>query len=246
MVLDVQGCAVVVLGNFNPPILTPAWLRLHGLISDEVLEAAEVDAIVPPLCRWKSTWFSVHVEPHRFQLSTTEPHERSKLRDLALGIFDALPETPVAVVGVNREAHWSAPDFGSYNDFGDLLVPKQHWQDAVLRLPGLRDLTVEGTRADDFLGYQRVTVQPSERPIPFGLFAKFNDHFILRKVESQPETREDFLALGKGPPVEPDPARLALLRRVLTDGWAASMADADRAISSLYRLSVRGTDGKKG
>jgi hypothetical protein len=232
----IEGVTVAVVGRFNPSIFSPSWLRLHKLIGAREAEEANVTVIVPPAAVFSTDWLVVNVTEESLVLSTAMPQEYERLRDVALGILTVLDQTPIGAVGINRDVHWAPPGFSAYHAFGDALVPKEFWN-KELRLPGTQDVTVQGVRPDLWDGYIRVTIQPSVR-VEHGVYARVNDHFILRKVDAQPRTRDDFLREEfRQPPLEPAAERIPLALEILRDEWAQRTAAADRIIELLISLA---------
>ena len=73
---------------------------------------------------------------------------------------------------MHSEENWHA--------FGHQLAPKELWQD-LLKNPGMRILTMEGQRPDEFRGYIRVQVEPSIKIHP-GVYFRVNDHYEIETL----------------------------------------------------------------
>ncbi|HSH61703.1 MAG TPA: hypothetical protein VK988_19055 [Acidimicrobiales bacterium] len=235
--VETEGLEVVVLGSFNPSIFSPAWLRLHDLIGAREADEAKVQVIVPPAAVFSTEWLGVNVQQDSMSLQTEMTQDFERLRDVAVGILEVLKETPIFALGINRHIHWQAPSDSSYHYFGDHLVPKEFWSQALI-LPGTQQLTVQAIRPDEWAGYIRVTIQPSNTLRPRGIFAQFNDHVYLTRVESQPKDRSEFQISNEqfqnfGPSQERIPLALALLG----DAWTDRNEHAERVLQTLVDLT---------
>jgi hypothetical protein len=236
--VQVEGLNIVVLGHFNPAIFSPAWLRMHGLIGEREADDATVQVIVSPAAVFSTDWLSVQVVEERMTLGTAMPQEYQRLRDVAVGTLSILNQTPIAAMGINLDAHWQISDLGQWHAFGDSLAPKERW-DTRLALTGTQDLTVQGVRRDLWEGYVRVTVQPSGLVSP-GIYARVNDHTVLRKVDQQPANRED-ADLGETPqPIAPTSDAIPTALEILTDEWDSRLEASESTIAMLMDWSNNG------
>jgi hypothetical protein len=210
---------------------------LHNLIGKSEADEAQVQMIVPPVAIFATDWLSVQVTQDRLVLATIMRQEFERLRDTAVGVMTILDQTPIQAIGINREAHWTAKDRDTYDQFGDILVPKERW-DGALELAGTQDLTVRGIRADNWAGWIDVTIQPSLRVSPFGIYTRVNDHSWLVEVDYQPSARG-----APGDPASvPDPPTpsstlIPHLLRILRDDWSRRLDDCDRIIGMVRALS---------
>ncbi len=172
--------SIVAVGNWNPSIFHPEWVRRNKAIGkDESTEALEKGVVVTPdLCQWSFGSMHVQVFRNRFSVRCTEdPLVRAK--DFAGVCFQKLSHTPVTAMGINNtlivetesEAHW--------RKFGDKLAPQSNWSD-LFGAPKARNgglvsmLMVSNDRPDKRPGFIQVKVDsvPSLR-ISF----EVNDHF---------------------------------------------------------------------
>lgn len=236
--LDQESASIVVLGRFNPSIFSPGWLRLHNLIGASEAERAQVQVIVPPAAVFATDWLNVDVREDRLMLATAMPQDFERLRDVAVGILGVLKETPVVALGINREIHWRVPSPEEYHGFGDMLAPKEVWEEE-LKLPGTQGLTIQGIRPDLWAGFIRVMIQPSAVATPLGVYAQFNDHFYLTRVEKQPESRTEPLA-GDIDALAPSNENIPLAMEILRDEWVSRSAHAEHLLTRLVQLSRKG------
>lgn len=238
---EIQGVSIVFLGHFVPSLISPAWLRLHELIGADELKKALVQVIIPPTSIFNVDWLGVNVTEQKLILQTSIPQEFDRIRDVAVGVLRSLETPQISAVGINTDMHWLSPDIDSFNNFGDVLVPKDFWLD-LMKLPGTASVTIRGVRDDQWAGSMDVTIQPSNLLRPFGLYVTINDHFVLKKVEEHPTTREEFwdpeiMDQGTLPSHAPENVEHAL--EILGPEWDSRRTFAEMTISALTALSRR-------
>lgn len=175
--LVIDGASVVLIGRFNPAIFQPAWLAAHALIRQEEAEHAQGLVFAPEVASFTVDWLRLQVTTDRFEASTEDAAHADVLRDLVGSIFTLLEHTPFDKMGLNRFLHSKVESEERWHRFGDMLVPKVPWK-ATLSKPGLRSLTMEGTRADAPDARIQVKVEPSTRVHP-GIFFTTNEHYEL-------------------------------------------------------------------
>ncbi len=193
--IELAGVAVVGAGSFNPAILHPRWLVDKGLLPENVADHA-LDQIVvtPQLTAYTADWLSLQVTQEQAIFATVEEGRELDLRDLARGVFELLPETPVNAVGLNADAHFRVASEEAWHAFGDRFLPKDFWQplfegDTWRRRDdgqtvGMRSMVVEAHR-EDGRGFVRVEVAPSVRMTPLGVYCGVNAHFQLTLGEKR-------------------------------------------------------------
>jgi hypothetical protein len=231
-----EGAHIVVVGNFNPAIFSPAWFEANDLLSAEDVSDSRPEAIVPQLSIFEVAWLRCEVTLGRMSLSTSDPQEYGRLRDLALGVLETLPHTPVSALGMNRYYHFGVPSVTAWHRVGDTFAPKDRWE-GVLVLPGMRDVTVSGVRTDAYGGFINVSIQPSNL-FPLGVFVAQNDHCNLVRVERQPESRDDFVDasfadMGQVP--TPSAKNIDIASEILTTEWEASLRRADTLLDLVWK-----------
>ena len=224
-----EGMSVVMRGHFNPAIITPGWLMAKGLLGESDATDVQDQTIMGQASLFSVSWLRCEAIHDRIALHATDPLDYERLRDVAVGILDSLPETPVALLGVNRFFHYPLETEDEWHAIGDRLAPKELWS-GVLALPGTLAVTIQGVRPDEFLGWVRVRTEPS-KAIPQGLFVEVNDHYVLEKTEVTLNDRSDFADEGLTKQLEavtPSSDRIPLAREILTDRWQASLDQAAR------------------
>jgi len=197
---ELSGVAIVCAGAFNPAIVHPSWLADKDLISKDlakyVLEQKDGQQVLvsSQVTTFVADWLSVQIVPQQAVLSTADLGRALDLRDLASGLLNLLPETPVDGLGINADAHYRVSDAATWHAFGDKVLPKDLWEmwldghDWKARSDGkkvgLRTMTVELTRSDSQVpGFVRVEVAPSVRVTPYGVYVGLNAHFDLTTPE---------------------------------------------------------------
>jgi hypothetical protein len=189
----IQGASIVLRGDFNPTIFHPTWLANQGLIRPQEAEAADIKIIHQQVTQLEVEWLRMGVTTDRFSVTTNQEPYYEPLRDLVIGIFNLLVQTPLRVVGINRHFHYRLESEDAWHMVGNRLVPKQDWQETLER-PGMLSLSVEGRRPDDLEGYIRVKVEPSSREL-FGVFIEINDHYILPSAPESPTSAQEAITI---------------------------------------------------
>ena len=184
---EISGGAVVVLGDFNPAIFTPAWFALNGLLPKSVAESAVLQVAHPQVTAFEADWFHLQVTVDRFTARTSQaPYVR--LCDLVVRTFrEYLHHTPLKGLGINREIHFRVRDLAERDRIGRALAPVEPWGKWARKLDlpgegvGMRSLTMsraspQGRPAGDEVN---ITVEPSTRIAEGrpGVYVRVNDHY---------------------------------------------------------------------
>ena len=180
--------SLVLIGQFNPSILSPAWFQKTGLITDEDLEAANVAVIHPEIATFTVGGFAVDVRSNRFSIQV-ESEPVIRVIDAAEVLFrDLLPHSPIQQFGINYQEHFLLDSPERRIALGRALAPLGPWQAWGERIKSLSGENVSGMVAlvmhetyEGNKGYRRVDVQPSSDmdPPTCGVFMSVNDHNIL-------------------------------------------------------------------
>lgn len=190
---EILTSLIVVVGNFNPAIFSPDWLARNGLIGDADADTArEGDQgrqmiVSKQVVTFETGWFALQVLNNRFSL-TSKGALSPALKDLAVGIFQLVPHTPVTAVGLNFMGDFKLTSEDGYHHVGDVLAPKDIWNALYPdECGGLADLTIRiqhGTRGEplETKDEKRISVQPSNK-IKFGVYLSYNDHHDLSVTE---------------------------------------------------------------
>ena len=197
---EIAGVSLVLLGNFNPAIFTPAWFVWRGLLPEKTIESAEVDIVHPHVSEFKADWLNLHVTTNQFQIETIQSPV-VRLQDLAVRVFrEHLPHTPIKAMGVNRRVHFPVRRPDERDRLGRLLAPVNPWGDWARKLEpdgnhgGMTSLTMTQVNPEGrpLGGRINVTVEPSTQIDEgrSGVFVHVNDHFIVENEESRSATND--------------------------------------------------------
>lgn len=216
--------AIVAIGDFNPAIFSPDWLEGNKLIgkgdADAVRDQSQGQMIVShQVASFQTKWFALQVLSNQFSLTSKDALSPA-FKDLAVGIFQLLPHTPITAVGLNFLAHFKLVREDDYHKVGDVLAPKKIWnelypEDAV----GLANLTVKvqhGVRGKELKMRDEINiaVSPSEK-FKFGISMSYNNHHNLSTPSEENLKPAD---------------RVATL---IDGGWETTWKDADRVFNGL-------------
>jgi hypothetical protein len=183
---EIFTSAIVVVGDFNPAIFTPDWLEKTALIGGGDADAARESKsllVSHQVSNLETKWFALQVTENRLSL-TSKDVVSPAFKDLAVGIFQLVPHTPIAAVGMNFLGHYKLAGDDDYHRVGDMLAPKDIWKALYPdEMQGLQVLTIRvqrGTRAEPLKSRdeKRISVQPSER-VKCGVFLSYNDHHAV-------------------------------------------------------------------
>lgn len=194
-------------GSFNPAIIHPLWLAEKGLIPQNLAQHAASEAsgrplvVTPRLASFLADWLSVQVTQQQLVLATVEQGREVDLRDVALGLFQLLPETPLGAIGINADSHFRTEGASAWHAFGDKFVPKNYWEPLFAedgwksrgdgKRVGMRSLVVEVHREDTpAKGHVRIELAPSVRVVPNGVYLGINAHFDLGSGETRGSGRD--------------------------------------------------------
>jgi hypothetical protein len=230
-----DACQIVVLGNFNSAIFSAGWLLANGLISVEESRDSRPQAIVPQLSIFEVSWLRIEVSSERFLATTGEVAQFERLRDVVSGMLAILSHTPVHSLGINRTFQVRLPSRRSWHRVGDTFAPKEAWPSNLV-LPGMSDASVRSVRPDLWSGQVNVTLQPSATE-KWGFFLAVNDHYNLKRIQSQPESREQFedaqfIEDNKTPDASSDLLPLAL--EILAEEWNGSIERSWEVLEAIW------------
>jgi hypothetical protein len=227
---QISAASIVALGHFNPLIFGRDWLRDKEIVVGNDFEKLKTSIVHPDIVSYEMPWGTFQVDRTNFTIGTTrEPLVR--VHDFFVRCFQFLPETPISAVGINREVHFEAASEAARDRVGDVLAPKEFWDDFVQsegqKTGGVRSLTMEHSirkegrlaRMDGKFGYVRVKVEPSEhRDLRYGIYVQVNDHFDL-------VTPPDKLSDGRA------------AADLVTEQFERSMTNSERLIERVLELA---------
>lgn len=228
-----DAMAVVVLGEFDPLLITPRWLRQADLIAAEDYESYVTDVISPNVTVVKFGSIQLKVLTTSLEVTTEAAVDLEVARDLAAGILLSKGAPRVSAMGINRMVHFPT-DLDGYHAVGDALTPKDVWG-GVLFLPGMLNLGIVGARDDGYGGTVNVQIQPSTVIRP-GVFVSVNDHYTLTRAA--PPTDRNTPPDPEHADAQPSADKLPVATKILTDGFSASRIRAQSIIDRVASLSI--------
>lgn len=80
---ELTGVSLVLLGNFNPSIFTPAWFGWHEMLPKKTVDVAELQISQSQVSAFRADWLEFNAVTERFSISTTQP-PFVRLRDLGI------------------------------------------------------------------------------------------------------------------------------------------------------------------
>jgi hypothetical protein len=226
---EILASSIIVVGNFNPAIFSPDWLEKNGLIGNEDAEVARDGSegtqmiVSKQVTTFETGWFSLQVLDNRLAL-TSKGALSPAFKDLAVGILQLVPHTPVVAVGLNFLAHFKLNSEDAYHLVGDVLAPKTIWDTLYPGcMVGLAELTIaiqQGVRGKppETNDAKRITVQPSTK-IKHGIHMSYNDHHDVQTADDRTRPAE----------------RVA---EIIDDQWELSWQDAVRAFDTVLSMTL--------
>ena len=189
---EISGVSIVLVGNFNPAIFTPAWFVLHDLLPKHTTDEAKLEIAHPEITAFSTEWLHLQVAKDRF-VARTQKEPYIQVRDLLVRVFkDHLSHTPLQAFGINREVHFRVASRSERDRIGRLLAPVEPWGQWGKKLGldsedgGMSSLTMMQTNpADPSGGRATVTIEPSRQIAEIandqsGIYVKINDHYEER------------------------------------------------------------------
>ena len=191
---EISGVSVVLRGNFNPAIFTPAWFALHNLLPRSVAENAKLEVTHEQISVFSTDWLRLEVQVRQFSAETLQaPYVR--LRDLVTCLFgEHLYHTPIEALGINRRVHFQVDTPTERDRIGRTLVPVEPWGTWRRDLGesgeqgGMTSVTMTQVNPKGRApgGQINAKVEPSNRigQGRTGIFIEVNDHFTLEDTSS--------------------------------------------------------------
>lgn len=169
---------IVIIGSFNPVIITPFWLSGKSLIRESDAKNASIRIMHNEIVDYDLDWVTINITQKRFQLHCVKEPFFELTRDLVVGIFNFLKETPVSSFGYNHNKRITLKTLERYYEFGNRLCPLKNWSE-YLNDPRLNRLEIlEKNSKQKPEGSILVTILPlPEKDINFGVGININDHY---------------------------------------------------------------------
>lgn len=203
--LEIHEASIVLVGRFDPLLITPGWLAHHEIVDVQDARTAEVAISHPEVSQFGFDWCKIFVDANRFQILTSQsPFIR--ISDFAVKVLsDLIPGIPVWAVGINNSRHYRV-DPDQLNLFGERLAPREMWgawganaiNEGVDRSSGLLSTSLrQGTNLPDRKdGHVDVRIEPSSQ-IKGGLYVHVNDHFTFGTKDNINDSSEAVALLGE-------------------------------------------------
>ena len=181
--------SIVLLGAFNPRIITPGWLALKGLIPIEAAESAAVNIIYHDISIFSAGNMAFQIELNRFVVQCPAIY-KEMIRDLILSTFqEHLKETPIWTMGINRKVTFSCGTEAIRDHLGKLLAPRAPWGDWGKEIDSvdrrfrehrglIRLVMRQEPRPDQSKGYIQADIQPSQTNSSM-VIIDVNNHFEI-------------------------------------------------------------------
>jgi len=177
--IEMEGVSVVVRGEFAPSQFHPEWFGRYGLLSPEVIEAADVGIVHRDVASFDTETIGFRATRDSLEFESAQaPYEPT--RDLAVGTLTLLGDLPVRLMGVNRNSHVAFESESHWHAYGHTFAPEAPWE-GILEDVGLRGLEIQSPK-NDGRGVIRVKIEPSNRVHP-GVYIQVNDHYIFGEDE---------------------------------------------------------------
>lgn len=192
---EIDGAEVVVLGDFNPAIFTPAWFALHGLLSESSADSANLEIAGPSLTRFSTDWLNFQATSNHFAIDTAQaPH--SRVCDLVVRMFrERLDHVPLRALGINRRVHFQVGSLSDRDRIGRTLAPVEPWGWFGEELGsdgeqgGMTSLRMSQVRPKDRPpgGEINVIVEPSNviGDGRLGVYVSVNDHYAIAQSDAR-------------------------------------------------------------
>ena len=200
---EISGVSVVLLGEFNPAIFTPAWFAMHGLLPESAAESAMLEVAHQRVTAFSTDWLRLEVTHNRFSINTLQaPYIR--LRDLVARVFkEHLYHTPLNAFGITRDVHFQVSSLTVRDRMGRTLAPVEPWGTwrHALGLDGesggMTSLTMSQNDPEGRPKGGRINakVEPSNRigQGRLGVYVQVNDHYAIN--DTGPGTGERLMKL---------------------------------------------------
>jgi hypothetical protein len=182
-----EEAAIVLLGDFNPPIFSPEWLGRHGIVGEQAAFESKIDIIHPDLSQFSVGNIEFLVQRQRFQLLVRSAPFVQILDVISKAFRECLPHTPIRAFGINCSIHFSVGSEPTRNAIGRKLAPLEPWGDWGAEIAkgsgglrgGMLNLSMfEQEIVDKFRRKITAWVQPSMlMPHDLGVFVAVNDHY---------------------------------------------------------------------
>jgi hypothetical protein len=179
---ELSSHTIVLVGKFAPSIFHPSWFANAGLIRKNQTDAAKIAIFSYEIVKYSIEWLDFTAQLGRITLTTAQEAYFEPLRDLVLGTFSILDQTPIQMLGINYQMHFTASSTLIWDDIEKKLRPSES---AVSELPASRLESIRLSSVRPYNGFPGVfnfVVEPSSQ-FPDGVFISSNDHYEIKPFE---------------------------------------------------------------
>ena len=227
---EIFTSVIVVLGDFNPAIFTPDWFERNNLIGEgDATVAREGGTGKQPLIsrqvsNFETEWFTLQVLDSQLSL-TSRNVLNPAFKDLTVGIFQLLSQTPVRAIGLNFIGHFKFNTMENLHKVGDTFAPKNIWNTLYPDnfYTGLEKLTIRiqnGSRESGPVNNdeKRITLERSNN-FKYGIALSINDHHDLTRDDDNSTPAERLVSIVEGQ-------------------WESVWHDAERVFDKLLSMTL--------
>jgi hypothetical protein len=90
-----EDVSIVLIGDFNPPIFSPEWLRQHKIVGEQAAFESTIGVIHPDLSQFSAGNIEFSVERQRFQILVRSAPFIRILDVVSRALGELLPHTPI-------------------------------------------------------------------------------------------------------------------------------------------------------
>lgn len=218
--IEQQEHSIVILGKFNAQIFSPAWFGMEGLLSRDEANEGEVRINSRGISLFKAAWLEVEVTDDRFKVLTRQTAYYEMLRDLTIGTFQSLNNTPVRAIGINFQTHLRLYTKDDLESFLNKLSPLKLLQKYFIA-PDFERIAFRNPTEN---GHVRFSIEKSLL-LEHGVYIDINDHF--EKIEGQEVWKDD---LGNAY------VKAEKLVPLITNGYTESVKRCDDTLSKIWKI----------
>ncbi len=219
--------SIVLIGDFNPAIYTPAWFALNEILPQDVVDSAKLEVAHPEFSSFSTKWLQLQVTHERFH-AVTQSIPNIQVQKFVVRTHKVhLSHTPLRAVGINREVHFRVTNSIVLNKVCKMLAPTAPWGGIAeeLKLDGNQNGMVSLTMTQfqpegrPLGGKINVTVEPSVLIDNgrSGFYIRVNDHYQIDDKTNDSRTK---------------------LLKFLEDDFELSIQRADKIIDHVMSLAV--------
>ncbi|MCP5274915.1 MAG: hypothetical protein H6936_08720 [Burkholderiales bacterium] len=184
----VDTASIVLIGSFNPGIYHPVWFQKQRLLQEVEIEKPAIEIINNDIAIFTAAWLRIEVTGDKFIAATEDESKFDPLCDLVIGTFRLLDQTPIQMIGMNREVGFELRSSDEWHKVGHVLAPKEVWQEIdSIHDPGMLSLVMQSQRQDEYEGKFNITVKPLK---PNTVSVAFNNHIEIKKNDNDLLTAE--------------------------------------------------------